>query len=198
MAGIKDPIRDILAKLTTLQVVNQDSQTVALYARIWNRQPEYEEQGKGFVYPKPAGFLEIVNPINYQVIGQGYRSADPIFRIHVIHEFYDAADGTFEQDLPIFDLADEVTALLSGFTPAGCGPMNCMSESQDYQHTNIYHYLLDFVCNFTNSKGSKLDPARTDYVPSVPPLELEVDETVSQGGGQVAQQKFLINNTNGI
>jgi hypothetical protein len=192
MAGIKDAILDILTKLATLQVVNQDNQPAALYVRIWNNQVTYEDQGKMYDFPKPAGFVEVVSPATYQVIGQEYRNADISFRVHLIHEFYNA-DGTFEQDLIIFALRDQVIALLTGFAPAGCGPLNCMVEEQDYVHTNIYHYILDFVCNFTDSKGSPMDAARSVYIPAIPPLTLEVDEAIGRGGGQVTQQTFLIN-----
>jgi hypothetical protein len=192
VAGIKDAILDVLAKLVTLQVINQDNRPMPLYARIWNNQVQYEDQGKLYDFPKPSAFVEIVSPATYQVIGQEYRNADISFRIHLVHEFYNS-DSTFEQDLVIFDLRDQVIALLTGFTPAGCGPLNCMVEEQDYVHTNIYHYILDFVCNFTDSKGSPLDQARSVYVPAIPPLTLEVDESIGRTGGQAIQQTFLIN-----
>lgn len=195
MAGIKDCLQDISTKLATLQVANQDGKTVPLYVRLFNNQIRYEKEGKGTVYPKPAAFIEVVSPATYEVIGQYYRNADLSFRIHLVHEFMDAADGTMEQDLIIFDLRDNVIALLSGFTPAGCGPLNCMVESQDYEHDNVYEMILDFVCNFTDSKASPLDTGRMVYTPSVPPIVLEVDETSIKGGGQETRQPFLIQKT---
>ncbi len=194
MAGIKQPIQDILTRLGTLQVVNQGNQTVGLYTRVWNKQVRNEIEGKTYSYPKPAAFLEIISPATYQVIGQMYRNADISFRVHLVHEFYDAQDGTMEQDLAIFDLRDQVIALLTGYAPTGCGPLNCMVEGQDDDHDNVYEYLLDFVANFTDSKGSPLDPARNVYVPAVPPIALDVELTTDQGGGQLGQsQTFLIN-----
>lgn len=192
MAGIKNCLQDISTKLATLQVANQDGQTVPLYVRIFNNQIRYEKDGKGTIYPKPAAFIEVVSPATYEVIGQMYRSCDLGLRIHLAHEFMDAADGTMEQDLVIFAIRDAVIALLTGYAPTGCGPLNCMMETQDYEHDNVYEMVLEFVCNFTDAKGSPLDDGRNVYTPSVPPLTLEVDETTSQGGGQVVQQKFLI------
>lgn len=195
MPGIKDALQDISTQLTTMQVVNQDSGAVPLYVRIWNNQVRYEKEGKLAVYPKPAAFIEVVSPATYQVMGQYYRNADISFRIHLVHEFMDAGDGTMEQDLVIFGLRDQLIALLSGYTPSGCGPMNCMVESQEYDHDNIYEMVLDFVCNFTDAKGSPLDTGRTVYTQSVPPtaLDLEVTDPLGQGGGQMIQQPFLIN-----
>lgn len=193
MAGIKAPIQDILTKLASLQVTNKDGQSVPLYSRIWNNQVQYEDQGKLYDFQKPAAFVQVISPATYQVMGQYYRNSDISFRIHLVHEFYDASDGTFEQDLEIFDLRDAVIALLSGYAPTGCGPLNCMVEEQDDTHTNIYHMLLDFVANFTDSKASPLDPDRRVYTPSTPPLNLELDEIVGKAGGQAIQQTFLIN-----
>jgi len=80
MAGIKQPIQDVLAKLATLTVTNADGQTLFLYTRIWNEQPKFEEDGHGTVYPKPAAFVEVVNKAEYKesrrrVPGLRYRMA---------------------------------------------------------------------------------------------------------------------------
>lgn len=165
MAGIKSPILDIITKLKTLVTL----QTV----RIWNNQIAYERDGKLYDFAKPAVFLEVVNDVKYNQLGEGYQSADVGWRIHLVHEFYDAQDGTFEQDLPVFDLRDSIVTLLSLYEPTGCGPLVRTSETQDYEHDNIYHFIIDFVCNFTDSKGSKDDQGK--YVEKTPPIDLQLD-----------------------
>jgi hypothetical protein len=135
-----------------------------------------------------------VNDATYETIGQGFRSADLSFKIHILHEFYDAQNGTFEQDLLVFDLRDKVIARLSYFEPTACGPLEALTEVQDYDHDNIYHYTIDFVCNFTDSKGSRLDPDSIYYTQSAPPTGLELNKTIEQNGDhQMVQQKFKIN-----
>ena len=167
MSGIKQPITDVLTMLTAIQVNNAEGGTGNLYARIWNNQLRDIENEKGSkipIFPRPAAFLEIVSPAQFETIGIGFRSADLGFKIHLIGEFYNN-DGTFEQDLAIFDLRDQILAHyqnpvspgLSGYCPTCCGPLNCINESQDYDHENLYHYVLDFVCNFTDTKGSAFD-----------------------------------------
>lgn len=169
MAGIKQPLQDLLAKLTTLQVVNGDGSTVNLYTRVWNNQIRYEADGTLYNFPKPAVFIEVVSPATFEILGQGYRSSDISFRIHLTHENYNN-EGTFEQDLLIFSLRDSVIALLTGYRPTNCGPLNAMSEQQDFEHSNVYHYIIDFVTNFTDTVGSKLDSEHPDkYIDSVPP-----------------------------
>lgn len=177
MPGIKQPLQDLLARLTTLQVVNGDGNTVDLYCRVWNNQIRYEADGTLYNFTKPAAFIEVISPATFETIGQGYQSCDVNFRIHLSHENYNN-DGTFEQDLLIFDLRDRVRALLTGYQPAGCGFLNVIAEQQDYEHDNCYHMVLDFVCNFTDTTGSKFDDSNTDaYKESTPPTELILNVT---------------------
>lgn len=171
MAGIKDALVDVLTKLRTSTVVNGDGKTVTPYVRVWNNQLDYDREGRIESFPKPAYFVELVSPQPYEIMGEGYRNTDLAIRIHIIHEFYNASDGTFEQDLPVFDNRDQLVELLTRYTPPGCGPLECMAESQDYQHDNLYHYMLDFIANFIDDKGRK------KYILSTPPTDLEIDLT---------------------
>lgn len=178
MARLKDPILDLLNNLSAIQVTNKDGSTVDLYARVWNNQIRYEEEGKLYDFPKPACFVEIVSPVQFQVIGQGYRSADLAFRLHLCQEDYNT-EGTFEQDITIFDLRDLVIEAITGRKLSGCGPLDSTGEGLDYEHTNIYHYIVDFVANFTDVTGSRLNPDMWDaYQQTTPPTDLEIDTTV--------------------
>lgn len=174
MAGIKQPILDILTKLATMQVTNQDNQLVPLYTRIFNNQRNKLKENRQEVYPYPAAFVEVVAPENYNRLLNGVSESDIIFRVHLEHWFTDAADGTFSQDLLIFDLRDEVIALLSDYKPTACGNLCLMAESQDYAHDNIYVLMVDFVTGFIDSKGSPYDTGRTDFINSTTPTNLQV------------------------
>lgn len=176
MAGIRQPLEDVLNKLATLQVTNGDAQTVQLYTRVWNEQPRFEEDGKLYDYPKPAAFVEVIDKAEYHEIGIGFRACDIGWRIHLVHEYYNQ-DGTFEQDLTIFDMRDKVIALLALYQPTACGPMVCVAESQDYTHKNIYHFILDFICHFIDSKGSWYDPNAGKYIYYGPPTGLDLKVT---------------------
>lgn len=174
MAGIKQPLQDMLARLTTLQVTNGDGNTVALHCRVWNNQIRYENDGILYSFPRPAAFVEVVSPATFEVLGQGYESCDINFRVHLTHENYNN-EGTFEQDLAIFDLRDKVKSLLTAYRPTNCGPLNAMSEQQDYEHSNVYHYIIDFVCNFTDTIGSRLDAGHPDkFIASISPTDVEL------------------------
>src|SRR6185312_6140979 len=133
MAGILQPIQDVLNRLATLQVVNGDGQTTNLYARVWNQQVKFEHEGKSYNFPKPAAFLEVINEAKYNELGIGFQSCDIGFRVHLVHEYYNL-DGMFEQDLTIFALRDAVVALLSHYQPTACGPIVRTGETQEYDH----------------------------------------------------------------
>ncbi|HXR84326.1 MAG TPA: hypothetical protein VN722_08460 [Hanamia sp.] len=178
MAGIKQPIQDILTKLTAISVTNADLQSVGLFARIWNNQLKNIRDGKDYTWPRPAAFVEVVSPAIYEIIGLGFRSSDLGIRIHLIHDFYNQ-DGTLEQDLSIFDIRDTVLLNLSQYCPTACGPLNCVNEEQDYDHDNLYHYILEFSTNFTDSKGSPFDPALNNYDETANP---NLDASIVDGG----------------
>jgi hypothetical protein len=68
-------------------------------------------------------------------------------------------------------------------------------ETQDYEHTNLYHYIIDFITNFTDSKGSSYDSAAGKYITSVPPTELEIDITTTEtpiSDGELIIEDFII------
>jgi hypothetical protein len=195
MAKIRQAVEDVLNKIKLFTVVNDDGTSTNPYVRVWNNQVVLNEDGKMESFPMPAFFVEIVNNANYEVIGQGYRSSDLSFRIHVVHQYYnDIDDSNYEQDLKIFDLRDGIIAWLTYFNATGCGPLTAIAEEQDYSHTNIYHYIIDFVCNFTDDAGSRLADERNVYVTKEPPTDIQVNVEREENVQPIpAQRPFIIN-----
>ena len=175
MAGIKQPISDMLTKLTTLNVTNQDLQLVPLNARIFNNQIKRQKEGDIQAVPLPSAFLEVVNNAQYNRLLNGVSESDIVFRIYLTHWFTDAQDGTFDQDLLIFDLRDSIIALLSNYRPTACGNLCLTAEGQDYDHGDVYVYVLEFTTGFIDSKGSPYDVGRTDFINSVPPTVFDLE-----------------------
>ena len=158
MSGIKQSILDVMTQLSTINVITADLSTGPLYVRIWNNQIQLLKDGKGYVFQRPAAFVEVIPNPNYEVIGLGFLSADLGFRIHLVHDYYNQ-EGTFEQDLTIFDLRDKVIRCLAQFVPSMCGAMNTVGENQETGHDNIYHYTIDYKVNFIETLNSNYDPA---------------------------------------
>lgn len=198
MSGIKDPILSIAAQLNTIPVTTRDSIPVQPTVRIWNNQMALLIAGKIEAIQLPFFGIEVVPKPEFEDIGQGFRSADLGFRIHIIHEYLDGNDGNFEQDLEIFGLRDLVIGYLTGFKPTACGILTSPSEEQDYDHGNLYHYIVDFICDFIDSRGSRYDQTKPDaYADGPLPITLQatpnyVPASSSDGDGTPAQQQFII------
>jgi hypothetical protein len=184
MSGIKQPIQDVLSRLAAIPVQNQDLQNTTLYTRIFNNQPKLQSTGKIQAYPLPAAFVEVISPARYNRLLNGVAESDIVFRIHLQHWFTDAQDGTFDQDLPIFDLRDAVIGCLANHRPTNCGNLCFTAESQDYSHYNTYEYLLEFTTAFTDGTGSPYNTGPNNYLNSIPPimLDLEIDEVAVING----------------
>ena len=157
MAGIKQPLQDILTQAATLTAKNGDGAIVPVYVRVWNNQIEYLKKSEAIDFPKPAIFVEIVSPVAYQEIGGNVLSADLGFNLHLVCENYDNGNGTFDQDLAVFDLRDAILMLFSKFQPTECGELVVVNEQQDYDHDNIYHYIISYVCHYLEYKASPYD-----------------------------------------
>lgn len=164
MSGIKTPILDIITKLET--------GSFSQYSRIWNNQFEKLELGTIEAFPFPCAFVEVVLPNEYNALSSGISASDVTFRIHIGQTEYDAQDGRLSENKSIFDLRDEVVKLLTNFYPTACSGMMRVSEEQDYKHTNIYHYVVDFVSHFIDDKG---DTTPSGMITKQPPTTLEIN-----------------------
>ena len=161
MSGIKDSILDVLNRLSAIEVKSADGRIVPLYVRRYKNQIQREKAGEIGVYPKPAAFVECINDVTYEQIGVGVLSAELGFKIHLVTEFYNDENGVnYDLDLAMFDLMDVISSTdkgLSQFCPTGCGTLNRVSVNQDQDPDNVDIVTIDFICNFIDSKGSKLD-----------------------------------------
>jgi hypothetical protein len=146
------------------------------YVAIFNNQVKEEQDGKTFDFPKPALLVEIENPnTGLQTLGQDNVTVSEItWRISIVHEQLDAADGTLDQNLDVFDYRDLVKVAMTGIRPKNCSKWMYVEESQDYAHNNIYVYSVGFKCSFVDTKGSPLDPDSNTYITFEPPIALDL------------------------
>ena len=153
MAGIKDPLQDLLTLIETSSIK---------YSRVWNNQFQWMEEQSIEAFPFPCCFVETQFP-NIEQGGLGYTVSDVIFRIHIGQVEYDSANGNIEQNLSIFALRDEIITLLTYKELSGCSGLQKVNEEQDYTHTNVYHYIIDFKCSFVDTKGDQTQTQITNY-----------------------------------
>lgn len=123
------------------------------FVRIWNNQLQQLADGETYVFPFPNVFFELETPAVFNPLGLGYSVSDVKIRVHIGHEEYDAGGGLYEQNTNVFQLRDQIIALFTNFQPTGCSSMMKVGEFQDYEHTNIYHYIVEFLCSFVDSSG---------------------------------------------
>lgn len=171
--ALKQTIQAILAHLATINVVTADSVTVPLFARVWNNQVEYSKTGELQVFQTPAVFLEWMTNEGGN-IGQNYNGNDVTLRFHLVHVNYNT-EGSFEQDLVVFDLRDTVCALLNRHKYIHLSPLQKVIEQQEFTHDNIYHYTIDYNTHFVDTID---DAISADLTVSVPPLTIRLDATV--------------------
>ncbi|CAB4136092.1 hypothetical protein UFOVP579_19 [uncultured Caudovirales phage] len=146
MAGIKDAIFSIMEKLTNdVPALN--------FVRIWNNQLSDETDGKTYDFPKPAAFVEISTPNQHHPLGGGFSQADLEVIIHLVTEDYDMTDGTFEQFTQPYEIKALINAALTNYQPTQCSSLMRKSESQDYDHTNLYHYQITYICALIDTEG---------------------------------------------
>jgi len=159
MASLRSVIEDLLAKI--------EADTSITFARVWNNQFALQEDGQIYSFPFPCCFIEIVNPDHNQ-LGLGFTQSDLIIRFHIGQTYYnDPNNGTIEQNLTIFDLRDELVSAFTYYEPVLCSGLMKVHEEQDFEHTNVYHYILDFKCSFVDTVGDTtttqvIKPAPTD------------------------------------
>ena len=145
--ALVDAVKDILAKLS-------ESGTFK-YVRVFNNQFQQLEDGTVESFPCPFCLVEMVNPSEYTQLGLGFTASDIIFRIHIGDSELDAQGDSMEQNLSIFAYRNESITTLTYYQPNGCSGLMKVAESQDYQHTNLYHYVIDFKCSFIDSVADK-------------------------------------------
>jgi hypothetical protein len=144
---MKQTIIDILNKLKEIPELK--------YVRVFNNQFQYLESRDIEAFLFPCAFLEIV-PQSYQPLLNGYSQSDVDFRIHLGHEQYDSLDGNMEQNLDVFDLRNLVLKKLTLFKPSMCSELFKVNEEQDYTHTGIYKYIIDFRGGVIDKEASNL------------------------------------------
>lgn len=165
--ALKETIQAILTHLATIDVVTADGITVPLYARVWNNQVDYIRSGQLQVFQTPAVYVEFVMGEGGN-IGQNYNGNEVVLRFHLVHNHYNT-EGSFEQDLLIFDLRDLVCALLNRYKCIHLSPLQKLTEQQDFSHDNIYHYIIDYSTHFVDDLD---DAISSPLILSVPPIVL--------------------------
>jgi len=160
---IKTAIQDLLTALTNTAQFN--------FVAVWNDHVNRLIDGSGYSYNCPAAFVEL-EPIQVINLSSGITQTDYIIRVHIVHTELDAIDGALDQNLNVYDYRDAVKVAMTGLKPTNFGNLMFNQEFQDYEHNNVYHYLVEFKAGFIDTKGSPYDVDSTDWIETTPPTTL--------------------------
>lgn len=156
-----DLIEEILAKLRLIT----DLKTVL----IWNNQFQYIDDGSSYSFSMPCAFVEVQTP-NTQDIAGAYQGSDIEITVHIGQDFYNTATY-MEQNVTIFTLRDLVIKSLSHFTPTTGSLFKKISEEQDFEHTNVYHYKITYKTHWIDNA------AVLEQLFTTPPTNLTINRT---------------------
>ena len=119
----------------------------SLHINEWNNQLAQMNEGEQMTFPLPSAFIEIISDTPKIQLGNGVQLYDPLtVRIHILHEKYNE-NGYFYRDLDVFDTKQDVYLALQKFEPLNASTFVCISETQDNDHANVYHFMIDFATN---------------------------------------------------
>lgn len=141
---------------------------------MWNNQLERLLNGEqddialiAEIGDQPAIIVQFVSPFTIEQLGNGVEIyQNLIVRLHILHQFYNANDGTMDQDLVVLDIAEDVyrafddwmpsTMVIGGVTyDIPVGVMNRQSETLDDDHDNVYHFIQDYMTNWVDSANNR-------------------------------------------
>jgi hypothetical protein len=152
-------INEIVAKLRTIPELK--------LVTIWNNQFEYMENGEMYSFPFPCAFVE-VGADAFEQLGSNYQATDLTIKIHIGQDFYNGAN--IDENLTIFVLRDLVNSKLSRFKPTTAGDLVKIGETQDFQHSNVYHYEMTFKTHYIDNTNVSAEILTT------PPTALQINK----------------------
>lgn len=131
------------------------------YVRMWNNQLERLINGDqsdfslfGVNGDTPAILIEFVSPATIMHLGNGVQIYDPLdIRVHILHQFFDAQDGTQDQDVVVLDIAEAVYFALNSWfsSTVAYGQFVRISEEWDYDHPDVYHFVQTYRTTYVDT-----------------------------------------------
>ena len=168
-------ISQYLLTLFTGQTTNSGKSWLVNYIRIWNNQDQDLLDGKDnpeFVLKNDSGytpplFIEFPDNIVWSQLGNGNQIAEDLrIKIHILHEFYDAGDGTMEQNLDALDIAQQIFDSFDEWMPdtmvinnisyhIPVGVMDRIGDYQDKKHPMVYHFVQEYKTTWVDSDRNR-------------------------------------------
>ena len=142
-----DLMQEILDKLKEISNFN--------FVAIYNNQFQFVDNGGEYSFPFPCAFVELTST-DLQDIGGGYQGSDLQVSIHLGQDYYNST-ANLEQNLSIFNLRDLIIKKLASFKPSTGSGFVKISEAQDFDHSNVYHYVVSYKFHWIDSTAVNPD-----------------------------------------
>ena len=158
---MKQFVIDIIERIKTATGV----QFVALFNQQYQRILSGQDDGEdGFLFLTPAVFIEF-DFSDVRQLGAGYQMYEVRTKLHIVDLQADAADGTLDQNLQIFDIKNDVFLKVQKFKPTKGSEMVRVSEIPDYSHNNLYIWQQEYVNTLVANEGKDVIGGLTKEAP---------------------------------
>lgn len=138
---------------------------------IWNNNVQKLLAGEDWPYQLDTVFIDFPDFIKWDQLGNGVQSVDPLeIKFHYVSAFYDAQDGTQDQNLDIFIKLDALRDKLQDWMPttftigttdalyskfagtyqAAFGQFSRTGEVQDKDHGAVYHFIQSYTTSWVD------------------------------------------------
>ncbi len=172
-----------LALFIQLQTIrNEDGSQMFKKIAMWNNQLTLliDKNGARTTLFEMPGLFIAFNTASIQQLGNGVQLYDPLFfDIHILDWQIDAGDGTFEQNLEVFDRAEKVYQCIQKFQPGltdtndPAGSCIRVAEEEDTNHNGVYHFIQRYKTTFVDNNMAE-PVGGIDWLPVPMPLELQM------------------------
>ena len=130
-------------------------------------------------FPYPCVFIEFTGDNPQTSAGLGVKTLDVRIRFHIGFESYKL------EDLAMFDTVAVVQEALEGYAVDGVSPLTYEGQVMDYDHNNVYVYMLDFSTKWVDqSQWTKRDATTIaeDTLSLSTVVDLDIDNTIIRTG----------------
>lgn len=155
-------IQDLKTKLQGLNIFN--------WVAVWNNQFQRLLEDTSYAINNPSAYIEIVTA-DFHQLGEGRQGIDIVMNIHIISMELDEGNGDIDSHISIYGLRDTVVKSFAIYEAHMGGFMIKTTETQDYNHTNLYHYIIQYKMHYID------DTAKFVYQYTTPPTDASINKT---------------------
>ena len=146
----------LLANISTIFTpFNPQIKTASMcYVQMWNNQlrgwKNKIKNNESYDVTMPCILIEFTHLPSERLGNDSMIYPDLTVKVHIVDEQFDAGDGTMEQNLEAYAIADAVHLVLEKFRPPGCVEFIRRDQNIDSDHDNLYHYVLYYATNYVD------------------------------------------------